>query len=220
MKRRSSQLESRRIGPDRLTIGEDRLVIHSPADMDGWDVREHRKPLIHFDGRTWQLERKLPCPGDTMRYELTPWSPPHLELPGLEIRYGADYVERREAERALQRRRDRIAPGLGLISPLIGFLGSEAKRRIQAAYGIDPATATARSLYLQYLVILLSIVWTGIGLLATGIGGAAPFPVWPAAVAAILLAPDAMVRWSRLIEEQAYPPGLYEWLWRSRRGAG
>jgi hypothetical protein len=215
MNRPSARPLSRRVGPDRLTIGDDRLVIHSPADMRDWDVREHRRPLIHFDGRTWRLDRKAPCGGDAIRYELKPWSPSHLELPGVEIRYGPDYVARRERERALRARRDRIAPGLGLISPLIGFLGSRAKRRIEQAYGINAATATVRSLYLQYLVILLSIAWSAIGLMAAGIGGVSPFPVWPAVVAAGFLTPDALVRWGRLLEEESYPSGLYEWLWRS-----
>jgi hypothetical protein len=212
-------MSMRRIGPDRVTIEEDRVVIHSPVDMEGWEVREHRKPLIHFEGRTWQLEKKLPCARGTIRYELIPWSPSHLELPGRELRYGEGPVGRREAERASQARRDRVAPGVGLISPLFGFLSSRTKRRIQEAYGIDPGTAARRSLYLQYLVILLSIAWSAIGLMVGAVGGASPFSVGPAVAAAAFLAPDAIARWGRLIEEEAYPPGLYEWLWRPRGGS-
>jgi len=72
-------------------------VIHSPAAMDGWEVRRHRKPLIHYDNRTWQIERKLPSGNGSFRYELTPWTPAGLELTGPEIRYDAAYVEQRDS---------------------------------------------------------------------------------------------------------------------------
>ena len=37
-----------RIGPDRVLVWRDRLVIESPIDMEFWEVRTYRHTLIRF----------------------------------------------------------------------------------------------------------------------------------------------------------------------------
>ena len=37
-----------RIGPNRVLVGRDRLVIESPIDMEFWKVRTYRHTLIRF----------------------------------------------------------------------------------------------------------------------------------------------------------------------------
>jgi hypothetical protein len=43
--------------------------------------------------------------------------------------------------------------------------------------------------------------------------------VRPAVVIVLFLLPDALMRWDRLLAEDAAPPGFYEWLFRSRTRA-
>jgi hypothetical protein len=210
-----------RFGPDRVEIHESRVVIHSPVDMDRWDVVEYRKPLIHFDDRTWTLVRKDLEGSGLIRYELGRWQPAGVELHGHEIHYGLEFVEARTRDLQSQRRIAWETSALRLLSPLAGFLFARSKGRLEDRLGITAVTMTWRSVILEYLIILAAAVYATIGMNATfsywlmkgdfteSIGGVAP-----AAILAVVLLPDAIMRWSRLLGEDRRPPGFYEWLWR------
>jgi len=106
-----------------------------------------------------------------------------------------------------------------VLSPLIGFLGSRTKLRVYEAYGVNPVTATTRSLFLEYLIIIMALAWTSIFMMVAARGYGWPLPVRPAVLIVLVLVPDAVMRWSRLLEEDAAPPGFYQWLFRSRTRA-
>jgi hypothetical protein len=106
-----------------------------------------------------------------------------------------------------------------VLSPLIGFLGSRTKLRIYEAYGVNPVAATSRSLFLEYLIIIMALAWTSIFMMVAARGYGWPLPVRPAVVIVLFLLPDALMRWDRLLAEDAAPPGFYEWLFRSRTRA-
>jgi len=39
-------------------------------------------------------------------------------------------------------------------------------------------------------------------------------------IVVFVLLPDALFRYDRLLHEERYPPGFYQWLWRMIRGRG
>ena len=209
-------------GPDRVEIHETRVVIHSPVDMDRWEVVEYRKPLIRFDGRTWTLADKHLDSDGSIRYELVPWEPAVFELHGHELQYGPEMVEARERELRRDSRLALESSVLRLLSPLAGFLFARTKGRLEDRLGMAASTMTWRSLILQYLVIICALTYVTIGVHSTishwllmGVFGEALGGVSAMATLAAVLLPDAIIRWSRLLGEDRSPPGFYEWLWRS-----
>lgn len=209
-------------GPDRVEIRGDRVVIHSPVDMDRWQVVEYRKPRIRFDGRTWTLASKSLDRDGLIQYELEPWEPAEFELHGHELQYGSEIVESRERELQHSRRLALETSVLRLLSPLAGFLFARTKGRLEDRLGMTAVTMTWRSLILQYLVMISAFTYTTIGVqsgishgflageFSETLGG-----VQPVAILAVVLLPDAIVRWGRLLGDERLPPGFYEWLWRS-----
>jgi len=214
MSEQLSSRSSRRMGNDQLILRGDHLAILSSVDMGDWEVREHRRALIRYEGRTWRLVRKVPCAGKRIRYELTQWIPGPMDAPGVEIDYGLEYVRLRDAAVGLERRRNLGGGLLHLLSPLVGFLGSGTKRRLEASYGVDPVAATRRSIYLEVLFLLGSGAMISIGVMVTALGKGSPWPVRHLVLGFLFTALDASMRYDRLLNEERYPPGLFQWLWK------
>ena len=133
-----------------------------------------------------------------------------MDGPALEIDYDLDYVKARDrARRALARRRVYRALLLPLY-PLLGLLPSRWKETLQERYGVHPRTMTGWSIWLEFAAILLHVMflalntWTGI------------FDRSYLLAVLLVLSPDALMRWSSLLGEDAYPPGFYEWILRFR----
>ena len=137
-----------------------------------------------------------------------------MDAPGLEIDYGPEYVRLRDAAVGVERRRDLGGGLLHLLSPLVGFLGSGTKRRLEASYGVDPVAATRRSIYLEVLFLLGSGALISIGLMVSALGKGSPWPVRPFVLGFLFTALDALMRYDRLLNEERYPPGLFQWLWK------
>lgn len=211
-------------GLDRVELHDQRVVIESPVDMDRWDVVEHRKPLIRFDGRTWTLSSKSLIRDGCVRYELVSWDPEVFELPGYELEYGAGYVEARDESRCHNEQIEIEATVLNLLSPLAGFLFARTKRRLEDRTGITAVSMTSRSLFLQYLLILCAFIYTTVGVFSTGFSGIFSGVssrtldgILLIAIGALVLLLDAIVRWGRLADDEREPPGFYEWLWRPQQ---
>ena len=204
--------KTRHIGADEVVLDDDRLLVVSRVDMEGWEVRRHRQTLIRFDGRTWCVTRKTPGAGETIEYELVPWRPVDQQLTGPEIDYGPAYVALRDRSLAVGRRRGRTAALLRVVAPLTGFLPARAKGWLEIVYGIDPVASTFNSVFLEYLIALGAIALTAIGLIS-GV-----FSVGPFVLLALVFAVDGVVRWDRIIGEERPAPGFYEWLVK-RRGS-
>jgi len=198
----------------------DRLIIESPIEIEGWEVRRHRRLLVHYEGRGWTPCRIELTVQGSMRYELAPWNPAPLEIPGGAVEYGSDFVERRDSAAASRRRHERAGLALNLLSPLVGLLGARLKGSIEARFGIDSSAATARAVSLEALAIAPAVALVAIEFVASGIAGQPVGLPWRSCAAvALVLAPDVLMRWDRLLAEEHPPPGFYEWAWRPRRRA-
>ena len=139
-----------------------------------------------------------------------------MDAPGVEIDYGPEYVRLRDEALGLARRRVAGSGLLHLLSPLIGFLGSGIKRRLEASFGLDPVAATRRSIYLEVLFVLGSGTLVSIGAMVAALGSASPWPIRPLVLGFLFTALDALMRYDRLLHEERYPPGFYQWLWKWR----
>jgi len=211
--------KEQRVGPDRVLLRGDRLIIESPIEIDGWEVRRHRRLLVRYAGRGFTPRRIERTTHGSVRYELAPWSPVPLEIPGAEVEYGIDFVERRDSAAASRRRRERAGFVLNLLSPLVGLLGARLKGSIEEQFGIDATAATERCVMIEALSIAPALAMVVIELVASGIAGQpVGLPVRPCAALALVFGLDVLMRWDRLLAEEHPPPGFYEWAWRWRRG--
>ncbi len=201
-----------RIGPDRVLVRDDRLVIESPVDMEHWEVRTYRHTMIRFEGRGWRIVRTGTGSKNAVRYELEPWTPSPIELTGPTCDYGPAFVEQRDREYADRRRRHTVGVVLGLVLPLVGLLGSETKRRIEERYAIGAVAATRASLYVEGVIMLASATLLLIGSMVYP----PPWPLGPCALGALVLPPDLLFRYDSLIRDEQYPPGFYQWVWRRK----
>ncbi len=152
-----------------------------------------------------------------MRYELEPWTPIASELTGPTCDYGPTFVKQRDREHSDRRRRGAVGELLGLALPTVGVLGSDTKRHIEERYGIRPVGATRTSQYVEAVIVLASGTLLVSGALVPVLGHPAPWPLWPFALAALVLSPDPLMRYVRLIREEPHPPGFYRWV-RPRKG--
>ena len=189
------------IGQDRVVVESDRLLVVSRANMDGWEVRRHRHTAIRFDGRIWRVSSRSAFAGGMVHYELIPLSEQEQDVAGSMIDYTPVYVERRDREARSRRDRQRGFVLLGTVSPLVGFLGSRTKGRLEERYGIDPVRVTWHSMLVEYIVALAVLV-------LVAFGGLLLIPV------AAMLIIDAVIRWDRILGGERLPPGFYEWLFR------
>ena len=205
------------IGSDRVLVWRDRLVIESPIDMEFWEVRTYRHTLIRFRGREWRIVRTGTGSRKTARYELEPWTPRPTELIGPTCDYGPAFVKQRARDYAESRRRTAVGMFLMLLLPLVGMLGSETKRLIEERYAIGAIAATRASLYFEVVLVLASATLLLIGVFVVGLQNPTPWPLSPLAVGALVLPPDLLIRYDRLIRDEQYPPGFYQWVWRRPR---
>ena len=206
---------TRQIGPDRVEVYPDRLIVTTPLrQIPGWAVRKYRAPIVRFENRTWRIIARSVDPDQRTRYTLVPWEPLDGELPGPEIDYSPDDVALREHADALGRRRSRVTLWLNYVGPLTGFLPARTKAHLEEVYGIDPAVSTRWSVFIEFLVVLGCLVLMSIGQMVRVYGYPSPFPLGLLFGAAVVVAIDAVMRWDRLLGEERPAPGFYEWLIR------
>jgi hypothetical protein len=202
--------KTRNIGPDRVALLDDRLLVVSRADMAGWDVRRHRSSLIRFEARTWRVMSKTAGANNTIQYALVPWHPANQEITGPEIDYNADYVALRDHALDLGRRNGLVVLLLRFLAPLAGFLPARIKARLESAYGLDPVSATFQSVLIELFIVLPALVLSFMAFLLWR------WAVGSLTVIAVVAAIDGVVRWDRVLGEERPPPGFYEWLIRRR----
>ena len=200
-----------RIGSDHVIVQDDRVVVISRATMEAWEVRGHRQTLIRFEGRDWRIVERTVVPPDATRYVLVAWEADSHRIPGVTVEYGPEYAAARDRSARLVKRTRRASGLLRIASPFTGFLSGRIKDRLEVTYGIDPVASTKQSVIIEAILALGGLVATQIGMAGGG------FPWYPFLAVTILLAPDVVVRWDRILGEQRPPPGFYEWTVRFPR---
>jgi hypothetical protein len=200
----------------------DGLVVVTAMEMPDWEVRQHRSTLIHFEGQTWRVAVRTVAAGK-VHYQLARWDVADHERAGREVDYNAAYVALRDQAAPIIRARNRATGFLRWVSPLVGFLPSRTKARLEVTHGIDPVASTFHSVFLEFLVTFCSFTIAPIGMLAfagtvSRLPGGPIAPVVLIMVFGILVGIDGSVRYGRILREERAPPGFFEWAFQWRRG--
>jgi hypothetical protein len=210
-----------RVGSDRVSIDGGRVLVESRADMPGWEVRAFRRTAIVYRGRRYFVAEKI-RERDRVRYALEPWDEDRGDLDGGSIDYDESWVAARDQARRARAAASRVRTVLVPLYPLIGLLPGAIKRRLADGYGISEELATAQSLVLEGCVVLMVGAALSISSM-TGIYGHA-FGVesvpWlhdvgrTGTIALLLLVPDVVMRYAKILGESTYAWGFWEWLFR------
>jgi hypothetical protein len=186
---------------DTVTRDGDRLVVRSAHANAAWRVGRYRRVLVHFRGARYAVVGASPEQGGH-RYTLEPWVAPVNELPSLEVTYDEAYVREREADFLEQRKRHRQAWVLLPVWPLLGFLPRGVKTLLQERFGLEPVTATRRSVVFEMALLLFLLVY-----LVVPVPGVA----WLGVAYPVILI-DALMRSAILFEDSSEPFGVFEWV--------
>ncbi len=139
----------RAFGSDRIVRKGGQILVYTGSEMPDWQVRIYRRIAVVLDDRVYFVAQKEDIDRRTIRYTLEPWPETLHDLPGRTIHYSEEYVRQRDRSRSNAIRREAMFHSLRLFKPLIGFLPSSVKYRIEVRYGISARGATVSSLWLE-----------------------------------------------------------------------
>ncbi len=203
-----------RIGSDHVTREGKRLLITTHAPMEDWAIRPYHRHRITFEGTPYALVDKR-TEGSQVRYVLEPWDDPN-EPPAKEWTYDEAYVNDRDARRKKDVTAAGVRPLVSALNPLIGFLPSPVKRRLDVRNGICARHATLCSLAIEGMSALLLVGFLTVLMFVNAFCTAAKhvglqIDYLTPAIALVLLSADAFIRFDRWLRDDPYPPGFYEW---------
>lgn len=201
-------------GTDHISRQGEELVVYTPSEYPDWRVSEFRKTVIVFGQENYYVREARRLGKHRFCYTLRPWQHSLHDLPGRIVTYSEDTSRERDTVWRQKRWAGLYEIISSLISPAAGFLPSRLKLRLMHTTGLDPASMTRHSLYIQYLafpllafnIIMVPFLFTEDLLLASVIQ-----------VCLLLLCLDALFRTGRLMEGGVIQYGLFEWLIPSTR---
>jgi hypothetical protein len=207
----------RTIGPDRVRFRGPDVFVESTADMPDWEFRTYRRTAVLFEGRRYFVSQKVLLDDGSYRYVLQPWTDDLTDLPGLTLVYDDDYVTQREDERREARQRDQTAAALFWVGPLLGFLPSRWKQRLNDRYAFNPVTVTLQSLLLERVALYALGALLTVGAFTGILGGTLPMGI----LLALVVVVDLVLRTGPAELGDMDQPGFGEWLlpswWRRTR---
>ncbi len=213
-----------RVGRDRVTREGRAVHVQTRHEMPDWQVRRYRRWAVRFKGDLYQIISAVEVNAREFVYVLEPWPDEGYDPPERVIEYDEEYVAQRDLEVRKESGRSWTQFGLWLVYPLLGYLPSGWKYRLNASYGVHAVRATWVSLIIQAAIALLLAVWGGILFMANAwtmmnvlIGSVTPEflnPVPYLYLGAGILFVDFVIRLHRLLSNSPEQFGFYEWLVR------
>ena len=230
------------IGPDRVTIREQEVVIEARHTMPDWEVRELNPVPIYFDDKKYFLiEQRKAGPPYRMRYLLQPWPDGHFSNTKLFHTYDEEAVQEREANHRTYKKDEGIRAALLPFYPFLGLLWSGTQDRL-VRFGFIPHAITGVSVFTCFCLLFVDAVFTSIMVNASArtgkmmIGGPlrilvgrdylslgpVAVPVWlldGLILLALLL--DVPARCTHYLRDPDWAGGFLEWLvpaaWRKKK---
>lgn len=193
-----------RLGPDLVRIEDGVIVIYSPRNMDGWVVREFRRPVICFRGYSFHLRSKTRA-DHPFSWKYTLWAQPdddHESVPYV-IEYNEDYVREREEEWRANNCREWSGRLLLPLYPFAGFLWSGWQAKLEN-HGWNVRRLTGFAVYFEFSLGLLFGIFVG------WLGGFS----FGRLLLLMLVALDVIFRYDAILRDKPKLPGFYEWLFR------
>ena len=204
------------VGPDKVRVSGDEVIIRAKRAMVDWTVREFCCVPIYFNGDKYFLLRKtaasLPY---AIEYTLAPW---HSDL-GAEssrsIVYDEAYVAHRDAQFRSERRHERIYPALMCFYPLLGLCWSRFKAGVLGPLGFEPVAVTGASVMLLFAFWMAEgvfVCYFRLGFLALVFSRL--WLLWVDYALFLLLPVDCALRYGKILEGEEAPPGFLEWAYK------
>jgi hypothetical protein len=192
--------------------------------MPGWEVRSFRRVAIVYRGERWFVAAKA-HDGWRFHYTLERWDAARGDIDGGVVDYDAQFVAERDGRGRARAAASGVRTLLLPLYPLIGLLPAEVKRRLADAFGISEERSTALSIVLEASLALMIMGMLTISSFARIYGGALGVDSVPflrnvpsaGIVALVLLIPDAVMRYAKILGESRYSWGFWEWLFRRER---
>jgi hypothetical protein len=176
--------------------------------MPDWEVRKYRPTKIIIADRPYVITAKHVIESKKLIYRLEPWGT-RVDIPGRVICYDEQYVRTREAEYKSRPGRERGYRLLAPAYPLIGFVWSSSKAKLEEKFGICPVRATKWSVVVEIPFALAAALAFWFSFSFEGF--------LEAFVAMVLLASDLLMRGDDLMREVPVPRGFLEWIWHKRK---
>jgi len=212
-----SQTYPKRIGNDRILLKGDRLIVCSIVDMEEWRVQQIRKIGICIDDELWQLTEKQYRAKNHVRYFLAPWPEFEKEIPGRIIRYDEEYVRARDEAAKKRKIEAVVGPILSLFKPLVGFLPSRLKSRLEEKCGVPARNATFMSIICELVAFFVAgaflLIFTFGSMEAPQLALYIPFFV----MLVLMLFIDIAMRYHSYLREDLSPWGMFEWIIPGRK---
>jgi hypothetical protein len=203
------------IGPDKVLVYDDKIVVCSTRDMPDWQIREFCRIPIYFRGVKFYVRRKSRMnPPYVVGYELEPWPEEFQGESTMIITYDEQYVKDRERLVHSDSRNEFERNLLLAIYPFLGFLWSNFKDRQLERFGLNSRSITEGSLLVQLAFVLFECVFLlmfRIGFIETALG----FPgIWLDCVLFAAAIADLLVRANQMLQNAEQPYGFFEWMVR------
>jgi hypothetical protein len=223
------------VGPDRVTIKPDEVIIEARHRLDEWKVRDINPWPVYFNDKKYNLVciRKGEKPYEAA-YILIPW-PEDLSTTATGFyTYDAEAVtERGEARRSGQM--DDIAKAFMIpFYPLLGLFWSKTQRRL-SRFGFEPHAISGISIFMVFCMVFAQGVFAIVtinGSIRSGkivVGGclralsdqdalhigalSIPIGIFDSILVLLLLA-DFGVRYTNYLREHDWCGGFGEWIFR------
>lgn len=225
------------VGPDRVTVTDQEVVIEAKRELPDWEVREFQVVPIYFEDRKYHLvdKRRATSPF-AWRYLLQPWPEGGLDTAKRFLVYDADAVAQRDAAHAGEIREALARVFLLPFYPVLGLCWSSVQQRL-VRFGFVPRTLTSISIFTVFSLTFAQLVFTSISINASVrsgqmmmggllrmIGGdhlplgPVSLPVgWLDLVLFVALLADAAIRYTYYLREDQWTGGFLEWLLPKRR---
>ena len=221
------------IGPDRVVVSHQEVVIEAKRQMPDWEVREFQVVPIYFEDRKYHLvEQRQVSPPFAWRYLLHPWPADGLDTAKHFLVYDAEAVTQREAAHSGQVRDGLAYAFLLPLFPFLGLLWSGVQQRL-VQFGLVPRTLTSFSIFTVFSLAFGQLVFVAVSINATirtgkmMIGGFMQLiggeyftglPIgWLDMALFMALVADAAMRYTYYLREDQWTGGFLEWLFPRRR---
>jgi hypothetical protein len=223
------------VGPDRVTISDQQVIIEARRPMPDWEVRDLDPAPVYFGDKKYFLAEKRRGEGRyAVRYLLLPWPEGQSTYSKRFYAYDAEAVAERDGNCRSEQATDLAYSFLLPIYPLLGMLWSGAQKRL-SRFGVLPRSMTSVSIFTVFCLLFCQGVFAVITIQATVrtskmmVGGMisamsrvsalhlgpVTLPLaWLDVLFTLALVADVAIRYSLYLREDQWFGGFLEWLVR------